>query len=169
MMPYILNWRNPWDGEAGFYKEDPAPHQVFFYNQAIEELAEDLGYDVEENELIPDGGRPRKYFWAWRDENGNYISDTTVNGDSADIAQESPEEAEEMLERLMKSNPEEKDRYRSAVCYKIKIEEKEMEGVEVETVQSGLTDYAPDGGFEIAEEYYQSLSKLAESAEQVEW
>jgi len=36
--------------------EDPAPHQVFFYNQAIEDLAEELGYEPEENDLIPDGG-----------------------------------------------------------------------------------------------------------------
>lgn len=56
MEPYIMNLRNPWDGEMKWELEDPAPHQVFFYNQRIEELAEDLGVDVDNNELIPDGG-----------------------------------------------------------------------------------------------------------------
>lgn len=56
MEPYIINFRDPWDDEMQFQYEDPAPHQVYFYNEAIEEMAEKLGLDVDDNELIPDGG-----------------------------------------------------------------------------------------------------------------
>jgi hypothetical protein len=169
MEPYVMNLRNPYDDQMKWELEDPAPHQVFFYNQAIENLAEELGVNTDDDELIPDGGRPRKYFWAWRDENGNYISDTTINGDSADIAKESLAEAERMMERLMESNPEQQDRYENAGCYKIKIMDKEMEGVEINTEQSGLDQFAPDGGYVISEPYEQELMELAESADRLEW
>lgn len=168
-MPYVLNWRNPWDGEAGFYKEDPAPHQVFFYNEAIEDLAEELGYDTEDTELIPDGGRPRKYFFTWMTENGNLLYEAGVNGDSADVFYESENEAEQALENLIDSNPGEEERYRKSNLYKVKRMDKVMEGVEVMTEQQGLGDFVPDGGYQLEEGFDQSLSELAESADKLEW
>jgi len=169
MEPYVMNLRNPWDDEMKIELEDPAPHQVYFLNEAIEDLAEDLGVDVDDNELIPDGGRPRKYFFAWMTENGNLLYDTSVNGDGADALYESEEAAEEALERLIDTHPEEEDRYRKSNLYKVKKMDKVMEGVEVFTEQSGLADFSPDGGYVMPEGYSQSLSELAESAEELEW
>jgi hypothetical protein len=169
MEPYIPNLRNPWDDEMQIQLEDPAPHQIFFYNQAIEELAEELGYESEDSELIPDGGRPRKYFFTWMTENGNLLYEAGVNGDGADVLYESVEDAEDGLQRLIDSNPEEEDRYRKSNLYKIKRMDKVMEGVEVMTEQSGLDSFAPDGGYRMPEEYDRSLSELAESADQIEW
>ncbi|WP_313694151.1 hypothetical protein [Halorarum halobium] len=148
----------------GLFNYAPLAH----YDLRIEELEDELG-DLEETDLMTDGGRPRKYFWAWRDENGNYISDKMVNGDSADIAHDSMEEAERMMENLMESNPEEQDRYESAGLYKIKLDAKEMEGVEVKTEQSGLDQFAPDGGYTLPEGYSHDMTELAESADQIEW
>lgn len=120
----------------------PEAHYKIAIDEALErEAVEDLSDDDDVDEILPDGGRPRKYFFAWRDENGEYLSDKTVNGDAADVAYESVDEAEEVLERLIDSNPEQQDRYESAALYKIKMGEKVMEGVEVTTEQQGLTDF----------------------------
>ena len=169
MQPYVMNLRHPRDGEMKWELEDPAPHQVYFLNAAIEELAEDLGVNIDDNELIPDGGRPRKYFYTWITENGNLLYDTSVNGDGADAFYESEEAAEEALERLIDTYPEEEDRYRKSNLHKVKKMDKVMEGVEVFTEQSGLDSFAPDGGYQMPEGYSQGLSELAESAEQIEW
>lgn len=169
MEPYILNLRNPWNDEMKMQLEDPAPHQIFFYDQAIEELAEDLGVDVDDHELIPDGGRPRKYFFAWMTENGNLLYDTSVNGDGANVLYESEKEAEEALERLIDANPEEEDRYRKSNLYKVKRMDKVMEGVEVFTEQQGLGDFVPDGGYTLPEGYDPNLSELAEQVDEVKW
>jgi hypothetical protein len=56
MHPYVLNWRNPWDGETGFYKEDPAKHTLGFYEDLVQEAAEDLG--IEDSPLLPGGDTP---------------------------------------------------------------------------------------------------------------
>ena len=56
MHPYVLNWRNPWNGETGFYKEDPAKHTLGFYEDLVQEAAEDLG--LEDSPLVPGGGTP---------------------------------------------------------------------------------------------------------------
>jgi len=53
MHPYVLNWRNPWNDEMGFYKEDPAKHTLGFYEDLVQELAEDLG--IEDSTLLPGG------------------------------------------------------------------------------------------------------------------
>jgi hypothetical protein len=169
MEPYIINFRDPWDDEMQFQYEDPAPHQVFFYNQAIENLAEELGVDVDDNELIPDGGRPRKYFFTWMTENGNLLYDTGVNGDGADVLYESEEAAEEALERLIDANPDQEDRYRKSNLYKVKKMDKVMEGVEVFTEQQGLGDFVPDGGYPLPQGYDQDLIELAGSADEIEW
>lgn len=169
MEPYVMNLRHPRNGEMKWELEDPAPHQVYFLNEAIEELAEDLDVDVEGNELIPDGGRPRKYFWTWITENGNLLYDTSVNGDGADAFYESEDAAEEALERLIDINPEEEDRYRKSNLYKVKRMDKVMEGVEVFTEQSGLDSFAPDGGYRMPDDYDQGLSELAEQADKLDW
>jgi hypothetical protein len=169
MEPYVMNLRNPWDGEMKWELEDPAPHQVYFLNEAIEDLAEDVDVNVDGNELVPDGGRPRKYFWTWITENGNLLYDTSVNGDGANAFYESEDAAEEALERLIDMHPEEEDRYRKSNLYKIKKMGKVMEGVEVFTEQSGLDSFAPDGGYRMPDDYDQGLSELAESAEELEW
>lgn len=121
----------------------PEAHYKSAIDEALErEAAEDLLDDDDDvDEILPDGGRPRKYFFAWRDENGEYLSDKTVNGDAADVAYSSVEEAEQSLERLIDANPQQQDRYESASLYKIKQVEKVMEGVEVTTEQQGLTDF----------------------------
>ena len=140
-----MNLRNPRDGEIQYELNNyfPEAHYKQAIDEAIErEVVEDLlDEDDDVDEMLPDGGRPRKYFFAWRDKHGNYLSDTTVNGDAADIAYESVEEAEDMLERLMDANPDQRDRYESASLYTIKLEEKMKEGVEVTTEQQGLTDF----------------------------
>jgi len=169
MVPYVMNLRHPRGEEMRIELEDPAPHQVYFYNQAIEEMAEDLGVDVDNNELIPDGGRPRKYFFTWITENGNLLYESSVNGDGADVLYESETEAEQALERLIDTHPEEEDRYRKSNLYKVKRMDKVMEGVEVMTEQQGLSDFAPDGGYLIPESYDEDLMELAESADQFEW
>lgn len=169
MEPYILNLRNPYDDELKWELEDPAPHQVFFYNQAIEEMAENLGVDIDDHELIPDGGRPRKYFYVWMTENGNLLYDTSINGDGADVLYESEKEAEEALERLIDVNPDEEDRYRKSNLYKVKKMDKVMEGVEVFTEQQGLGDFVPDGGYTLSKGYDPSLEELASEADQLEW
>ena len=175
MEPYVLNLRNPYDDEMKWALEDPAPHQVYFYNEAIMDLAEELG--IENSRLLPDGGddivtdggRPRKYFFTWMTENGNLLYDASVNGDAADVFYESETEAEEALERLIDAHPEEEERYRKSNLYKVKRMDKVMEGVEVMTEQQGLSDFAPDGGHILPEGYDQDLSGIAESAEQLEW
>ena len=53
MHPYVLNWRNPWDGEPGVYLEDPAKQTLGFYEDLVQEAAEDLG--VEDSPLVPGG------------------------------------------------------------------------------------------------------------------
>jgi len=53
MHPYVLNWRNPWNDEMGFYKEDPAKHTLGFYEDLVQEAAEDLG--VSDSSLLPGG------------------------------------------------------------------------------------------------------------------
>jgi len=169
MMPYIPNLRNPYDDQMKVQLEDPAPHQVFYYNQAIEDIAEDLGIEVEDNELIPDGGRPRKYFYAWMSEKGNLLYDASVNGDAADAFYESEAEAEAALERLIDANPDEEDRYRKSNLFKVKKMDKVMEGVEVFTEQQGLGDFATDGGYTLDKGYDRDLVELAESADEIEW
>lgn len=169
MEPYVMNLRNPYDDEMKIQLEDPAPHQVYFLNQRIEEVAEDLGVDVDDNELIPDGGRPRKYFYAWMSENGNLLYDASVNGDAADAFYESEEEAEAALERLIDANPDEEDRYRKSNLFKVKKMDKVMEGVEVFTEQQGLGDFAPDGGYTLHEGYDHELMELVSEANKLEW
>ena len=169
MEPYIPNLRDPYDDEMHVALEDPAPHQVFFYNQRIEDLAEDLGVDVDDNELIPDGGRPRKFFWTWITEDGNLLYESDLNGEEADVLYESPEEAREALERHFDRHPELEERYNKAGLYQIKLQDRVMGGVEVKTEQSGLSDFAPDGGYLMPEGYDQGLSELAESADELEW
>lgn len=151
--------------EYGLFNYAPLAH----YDIRIRELEEELDVEDTDDDLVTDGGRPRKYFWAWRDENGNYISDKMVNGDSADIAHDSPEDAERMMQNLMESNPEEQERYESAGLYKIKLDGKEMEGVEVNTEQSDLFEYSTDGGHTLPEGYDRSMTEIAGSADQVEW
>jgi len=66
MHPYVLNWRNPWNDETGFYKEDPAKHTLGFYEDLVQNAAEDLGMEdsslipggsaVDDEDLFPDGG-----------------------------------------------------------------------------------------------------------------
>jgi len=53
MHPYVLNWRNPWNDEMGFYEEDPARHTLGFYEDLVQEAAEDLG--ISDSPLIPGG------------------------------------------------------------------------------------------------------------------
>jgi hypothetical protein len=152
-----------------FELEDPAPHQVFFYDKAIEKYGEELDIDFTEDEdygdgdLIPDGGR--KYFFAWRTENGNLLYDTEVNGDAADTFYTSVEEAEDALERLADAYPEEQERYEKANLYKFK----EMEGVEAFTEQAGLGQFETDGGYPVRQGYGGDFIGLAESADSVEW
>lgn len=55
MHPYVLNWRNPWNDETGFYKEDPAKHTLGFYEDLVQDAAEDLG--MEDSPLVPGGSR----------------------------------------------------------------------------------------------------------------
>lgn len=165
MEPYVLNLRNPRNQEMYVELEDPAPHQVFFYNKAIEETAETL--DIEDSELIPDGGRPRKNYWAWFTDNDNLFYREDLNGDEADTLYESIEEAEKALERQADLHPEQEERYKAFSLYKVKRVGKELEGVEVLTEQSGLQDFAPDGGQPL--HYDPTLYKIAENAEQLEW
>lgn len=143
--PYWMNLRNPRDGEMQYELNNyfPEAHYKLAIDGALErEIREDLFEDDDDvDEMLPDGGRPRKYFFAWRDENGEYLSDKTVNGDAADVAYSSVNEAEQSLERLIDANPEQQDRYESASLYKIKLDEKIMEGVEVTTEQQGLFDF----------------------------
>ena len=140
-----MNLRHPRDGEMRYELNNyfPDAHYKRAIDDALErEVVEDLFEDDDDvDEMLPDGGRPRKYFFAWRDENGEYLSDKTVNGDAADVAYSSVDEAEDMLERLIDNNPEQQDRYESASLYKIKLDEKVMDGVEVTTEQQGLTDF----------------------------
>jgi len=179
MEPYVMNLRNPYDGEMKIELEDPAPHQVFFYDRRIEQVADELGIEVgellpeedpeeyREGDPVPDGGR--KYFFAWMTENGNLLYDAEVNGDAADSLYTSVEEAEEALERLSEINPEEMERYKKSNLYRFKKMEKEMEGVEAFTEQAGLTQFETDGGRVLSSGYDHGLSELAESAEQLEW
>lgn len=178
MEPYVMNLRNPWDGDMKFELEDPAPHQVFFYDKAIQKYAEDLGITesellpsddmgYDEGDPIPDGGR--KYFFAWMTENGNLLYDTSVNDDAADALYTSVEEAEDAIERLASSNPDQKDRYRKANLYKFKKQGKEMEGVEAFTEQAGLTQFETDGGYLLPQGYDPGLADFADLADQLEW
>ncbi|MFU1780226.1 hypothetical protein ACM16X_02470 [Haloarcula japonica] len=176
--PYVLNLRNPWDGEMHFELEDPYHHQIPFYDDRIQELAEEIG--IEDTELlpvddeeygegdpVPDGGR--KYFFGWVDEHGNLLYDKSVNGDSADCLYESVDDAVDGLETLMSSNPDERDRYRNSNLYKFKKMDKEMEGLEVDTEQAGLGRYQPDGGRVLTDRYDQDLQELAEAADELNW
>lgn len=148
----------------GLFNYAPIAH----YDKLIEEKTDNLDVDeMDDGELLTDGGR--KYFYVWRTENGNYLFDAEVNGDAADVAKESVEDAEQMLETLFDTYPEEKDRYKRAACYKIKVMDKVLEGVEVETEQSGLGDFSTDGGYDLPAGYDHGLAELAEEAPSLHW
>lgn len=142
----------------GLFNYAPLAH----YDLRIQELEDELE-ELGDDDLMTDGGRPRKYFFTWMTENGNLLYEASVNGDGADVLYESEEEAEEALERLIDAHPEEEDRYRKSNLYKVKRMDKIMEGVEVMTEQQGLGDFATDGG------YREDILELAEAAEEVEW
>jgi hypothetical protein len=147
----------------GLFNYAPLGH----YDLRIQELEDELE-DLDED-LVPDGGRPRKYFWTWITEDGNLLYETELNGEEADVFYESPEEAKEALERHFDRNPERADRYEKAGLYEIKLRDKVMQGVEVKTEQSGLDQFAPDGGYALPKGYDRDLVELAESADEIEW
>jgi hypothetical protein len=147
----------------GLFNYAPIAH----YDKRIDELRDEL--EELDDDLVPDGGRPRKYFWTWITEDGNLLYETELNGEEADVFYESPEEAREALERHFDRHPERADRYEKAGLYEIKLRDKVMQGVEVKTEQSGLDQFAPDGGYTLPEGYDQDLVELAESAEEIQW
>lgn len=161
MVPYILNLRNPWDGEMYVHLEDPAPHQVFFHNKAIEEYAEELGLD--DHELIPDGGQRTQYYWSG--ENG-ILYHTEQGEDIVDPFFDSEEEADRFLDNQAEKLGE--DRYSGMVLRKTG-NQKVKEATDVLTSQSGIADFAPDGGYELPEGYDRELQELAGEADAVEW
>lgn len=127
----------------GLFNYAPLGH----YDKQIQEIEEQL-QDLDGNDLVPDGGRPRKTFWAWITEEGNLLYETDLNGEEADVFYDSVNAAEQALERHVDRHPEREDRYKNANLFKVKKQGKELEGVEVLTEQSGLADFAPDGGYE---------------------
>jgi hypothetical protein len=147
----------------GLFNYAPIGH----YDMRIDELRDELE-DLDED-LVPDGGRPRKYFWTWITEDGNLLYETELNGEEADVFYESPEEAREALERHVDRYPEREERYKKSGLYQIKLQEKEMEGVEVLTEQQGLGDFATDGGYTLAEWDDQDLLEVACQADELEW
>lgn len=147
----------------GLFNYAPIAH----YDLRIEELEQEL--ENHDDDLVTDGGRPRKYFWTWITEEGNLLYETELNGEEADVFYESPEEAREALERHVDRHPEREERYKKSGLYQIKLQEKEMQGFEVLTEQQGLGDFAPDGGYVLPEDYDQGMTEIAESADQLEW
>lgn len=72
--PYVMNLRNPYDGEMKFELEDPYQHKAAFQKFRVQELAEDLGLEDhelvpsdEEPDVVPDGGmkwyEPIEEYW----------------------------------------------------------------------------------------------------------
>jgi hypothetical protein len=179
MEPYVMNLRNPYDGEMKMQLEDPAQHLVFFYDRRIEQVADELEIGVREllpeedpeeyseGDPVPDGGR--KYFFAWMTENGNLLYDAGVNGDAADGLYTSVDEAESAIKRLADTNPEQQDRYEKSTLYMFKKMDKEMQGVEAFTEQAGLGQFETDGGYSLPPGYDENLEQLAEAAEEVSW
>ena len=149
----------------GLFNYAPIGH----YDIRIQELEDELEIDDSDDDLVTDGGRPRKYFWTWITEEGNLLYETELNGEEADVLYESPEEAREALERHFDRHPERADRYEKAGLYEIKLRDKVMQGVEVKTEQSGLDQFAPDGGYTLPKGYDQDLVELAVEAENLEW
>jgi hypothetical protein len=145
----------------GLFNYAPIAH----YDLRIEELEQEL----EDDDLVTDGGRPRKYFWTWITEEGNLLYETELNGEEADVFYESPGDAREALQRHVDRHPEREERYKKSGLYQIKLQEKEMDGVEVMTEQQGLGDFAPDGGYLLPEGYDLSMTEIAESADELDW
>ncbi|EMA11571.1 hypothetical protein SAMN05443574_103306 [Haloarcula vallismortis] len=157
MEPYVMNLRNPWDGQMKYELEDPAPHQVFFYNEAIEELAEELGYEPEDNELIPDGGSRTKYYWSGQD---GILYHTEKGEDIVVPFFNTEEDAGDFIERQAELHG--KDRYEGMVLRKTG-DRKVAEAKDFIYNDSQLTDFMTDGGYD------NSLLDLAESAGELEW
>jgi len=163
MEPYVINFRDPWDDEMKFEYEDPAPHQIFFYNQAIEDLAENLGVDIDNHELIPDGGRRTKYYWSGQDG----ILYHTEKGDDMVIPFfNSEEDAGDFIERQAEENG--KERYEGMVLRKTG-DRKVAEAKDFIYSDSQLTDFISDGGHILPQGYDQDLAELGVEADQIEW
>lgn len=167
MHPYVLNWRNPWDGETGFYKEDPAKHTLGFYEDLVQEAAEDLGIEdspllpggdtPDDEDLIPDGGSRTQYFWSGED---GIAYHSEIGQDMVDPFFDTVEQAERYLESQADKHGQQ--RYEGLVLRK-SGNQKVEEATEVLTEQSGLDQFAPDGGLDwkdVSHEYWTDLKEF---------
>ncbi|EMA15200.1 hypothetical protein [Haloarcula marismortui] len=107
-----------------------------------------------EDELLPDGGRTQYY---WSGEEG-VVYHTETENEMVDPFFGSISEAERYLENLADRHG--KEQYTSLVLRK-SGNRKVEEATDVLTEQSGLGDFATDGG--------RRLYKIAEQAEHLKW
>jgi hypothetical protein len=108
------------------------------------ELYPDGGHEIATDDLISDGGSVGQYLWLDPDT-GAALYHTTVFDDEADPFFESAETTERFLERQHELQPEDEDRYERMSLYKIRLP-KEKDAIDVLLDQSGLDEFAPDGG-----------------------
>lgn len=134
--PYWLSLRHPRDGEMHFdlFNYFPDAH----YRAAVE----DAGYQLdEEQEVVPDGGSRTQYYWSGDD---GILYHTEQGEDMVIPFFETVDDAERFLEQ--QADRHGKDRYSGMVLRKTgnrKVEE----ATDVLTEQSGLGDFATDGGY----------------------
>jgi hypothetical protein len=162
--PYVTNLRHPRSGEMKFELEDPYQHRLAFQRFRLEELAEGLGVQDhellpsdDEPDVLPDGGSRTQYFWSGED---GIAYHTEVGEDMVDPFFSSVDEAERYLER--KADQHGKQRYEGLVLRK-SGNQKVEEATEVLTEQSGLDQFAPDGGFDwrrVLTEYWHDLKEF---------
>ncbi|MDY6778799.1 MAG: hypothetical protein SVU32_09105, partial [Candidatus Nanohaloarchaea archaeon] len=136
--PYWLSLRHPRDGEMQFdlFNYFPDMH----YREAVEQAGYHVD-DTEEPEVRPDGGSRTQYYWSG--EQG-ILYHSEQGEDMVVPFFDSVDDAERFLERQADQYGE--DRYKGMVLRKTgnrKVEE----ATDVLTEQSGLADFAPDGGY----------------------
>ena len=134
----------------GLFNYFPEAHYKQAIDQAFQESAEER--------LQTDGGRRTQYYWVG-DEGVLYH--TEKEEDVVIPFFDSVREAEQFLEAQADQFGE--DRYSGMVLRKTGNQKVE-EAVEVLTSQSGLGDFAPDGGHSHSELY-----EIVESADELRW
>lgn len=130
-----MNLRAPRDGEMYWDLSTYFPDA--HYRKAMHQYGD--------KELAPDGGSRTQYYWSGED---GVVYHTEQGDDMVHPFFDTVEDAERFLER--QADQHGKDRYSGMVLRKTgnrKVEE----ATDVLTEQSGIADFAPDGGYPVDE------------------
>lgn len=140
--PYWLNFRAPRDGEMHYDLNTYFPD--FHYRKAVEQAGYDVEVELDDadlDDLRTDGGSRTQYYWSGDD---GILYHGEKGEDMVLPFFDSVEDAERFLEHQAETYG--KDRYGGMVLRKTGNQKVE-EATDVLTDQSGLADFAPDGGY----------------------